>query len=428
MVDVKTGFVLGVVALIAGGATPGLAAVADAPAVERPTFYRDVLPILQENCQSCHRSAGANYGGMIAPMSLLDYKDVRPWARSIAKTVMAGEMPPWHAAPEFHGVFANERGLTEGERSTLIAWAKTGAAAGDPADAPAPIEFPSGGWAIGEPDLVLEMQEPYTIADEIEDQYVNFTVDVPLSEDRWVKGIEFKGGSDVVHHVIGYVIAPGQSFGTGERGMIGGIAPGNDPDEFPDGYGFLVPAGSKFVFAMHYHKEKGPGTAVQDQTQVAFKLYPRGSEPRQIHIEAIGNGLFEIPPHHESWQVGAARVFERPVKILYLMPHLHLRGKAARYEAFYPDGSHEVLLDVPRYDFNWQTSYEYEELKVIPAGTRLEVTLVYDNSDENAADVGFNSARAVSFGGPTTDEMDLGWLSFAYLDEAGEPTEITGGR
>jgi hypothetical protein len=316
-------------------------------------------------------------------------------------------------------VFENERTLTDEEIETIMGWARTGAPAGDPAGAPEPIEFIEAEWAIGEPDLILQMPETFVVGDEVEDLYQNFTVDIPLEGNRWVKAIEFKPGSEVVHHIIGYAVAPGVDFGGGSRGHLGGIAPGNQPDEFPEGYGFLLKKDSKFVFAMHYHKEAGPGTATPDRSTVGIKLYPEGVEPEQVHIEAIGNMQFEIPPDHPNWQVGSARIFDEPIMVHFLMPHMHLRGKAARYVATYPDGSQETLLDVPRYDFNWQLSYKFKEPKLLPAGTRIDVSLWYENTEERATRNNFDNERAVRWGGPTTDEMDLGWLSFSYVEEQG---------
>jgi hypothetical protein len=402
--------------------TLGLAA-ADAPA---PTFYRDVLPVLQESCQACHRPSGLNMGGLLAPMSLVTYDEVRPWAKSIARAVESRTMPPWHASAQFHGVFANERTLAAEQIATVVAWARAGAPAGDPSSAPAPIEWPAAGWAIGEPDLVLEMPEEFAVADDVEDLYENFTIDLPVSEERWIRAIEFRPSSEVVHHIIGYVIEPGAGYRDG-RGHVGGIAPGNDPESFSPGTGYPVRPGSKFVFAMHYHKESGAGTAVRDRSIAGIKFYPRDQQSRlrKVHIDSIGNGAFEIPPNHANWLVGSARVFERPVELHYLMPHMHLRGKAARYTATYPDGSREVLLEVPRYDFGWQTSYKFKQPKVLPAGSRLDVQLWFENTAERAAANGFSNERPVVWGGPTTDEMDLGFLSYVYLDEEPSATEPT---
>jgi mono/diheme cytochrome c family protein len=402
-------------------AAPILAATAPdaATGAASPTFYRDVVPVLQESCQACHRPAGLNMGGLLAPMSLVTYDEVRPWAKSIAKAVESKAMPPWHASEAFHGVFANERTLAPEQIATLVSWVKNGAPAGDPSAAPPPVEWPPAGWAIGEPDLVLEMPQKFVVADEVEDLYQNFTIDLPVTEERWIKAIEFRPGSNVVHHIIGYVIEPGSTHREGSRGHVGGIAPGNDPESFHPGTGYPVRPGAKFVFAMHYHKEAGPGTARPDQSIAAIKFYPKEEQGqlRTVHIEAIGNGAFEIPPNHDHWQVGSARVFDRPIELFYLMPHMHLRGKAAKFLVTYPDGRSETLLDVPRYDFGWQTTYSFRRPLVLPAGTRIDVQLWFENTAERAAANGFSNEKAVRWGGPTTDEMDLGFLSFVYLDE-----------
>ena len=390
-----------------------------AAAPDRVTFSKDVLPILQEKCQSCHRPSGANLAGMIAPMSLMTYREVRPWAKSIARAVKVGEMPPWHATEATHGQFKNERTLSVDEIGIIVKWAETGARRGDPADAPEPVEFSATGWSLGTPDLVVAFDEPFFLEDDVEDLYHNVTVKVPeadLPGDRWIRVVEFKPGSEVVHHIIGYASSSGAGAGAsaeeGEqtRGMIGGIAPGTDPDEFPEGTGVLLPKGANVTFAMHYHKESGPGTGRWDKSSVGFAFQEK-PVTHPVELSTISYGAFEIPPGHSNWRVGASRTFEEDTLLLAMLPHLHLRGKAARYTAFYPDGTEEVLLDVPQYDFNWQTSYKYAENKLLPAGTRIEMELYYDNSAEQAAQIGFNSERAVRFGGPTTDEMDLAWIT-----------------
>ncbi len=396
-------------------AVPSAGRCDDNAPVQSLTFYKDIAPILQENCQNCHRPSGVNMGGMVAPMPLVSYADVRPWVKSITQQINAKRMPPWHAASEFSGVFANERGLSKEAMETFAKWVNSGAPEGRPEDAPKPAVYATGEWAIGQPDLVLEMPKPYFVKDDVEDLYINFTTqltEAQLPEDKYIQGLEFKAGSKVVHHIIGYAYAPGSKIQT-DRGMLGGIAPGNDPDHYPDGYGLLLKKGSKFVFAMHYHKEKGPGTGVWDVSKAAIKFHAKPVK-HQLHIDAIGNHDFEIPPGHPNWEVGSARVFDKDTTIMDLMPHMHVRGKDAKYVAFYPDGTQETLLYVPRYDFNWQTGYEFKTPKKIPAGTRIEVTMHFDNSKGNAANP--DSSVPVHFGGPTTDEMMLGWLTYCSTD------------
>ncbi len=395
-----------------------------AEAAARPTFTKDVLPILQENCQTCHRPSGLNMSGMVAPMSLMTYEEVRPWAKSIAKIVDTRQMPPWHASEEFYGTFRNERVLTKDEIATIVSWVEAGAARGNPQDAPEPMKFSETGWNLGTPDLVIEFPEPFLVEDEVEDLYHNVAVrltDEQHPEDRWVKWLEFKAGSEVVHHIIGYANAASEgdaqvSGGEGDvtRGMLGGNAPGTDTTAFPEGFGVLLPKNAVVTFAMHYHKEAGPGTAVFDSSQMGIKFHDKDAPVEHpIEISTIAHGAFEIPPYAKDWRVGASRTFHEDTLLLSMMPHMHLRGKSAKYTAYYPDGTSEVLLDVPAYDFNWQSFYEYPEPKLIPAGTRIEMDLVYDNSQEKADLIGFDASRAIRFGGPTTDEMDLAWITIA---------------
>ena len=385
----------------------------DAPA-QRVTYTKDVLPILQENCQTCHRPAAAGLAGMIAPMSLMTYREVRPWAKSMANMVRTREMPPWHATGEFKGVFENERTLSDDEIATIVKWAATGAVQGRVEDAPAPLVFEyTDGWSIGLPDLVVPFTEPFFVADNVQDQYATIRVTLTeeqLPEDKWIQAMEYKPGSEAVHHIIGSAYPPGERTAQ-DRGLLGGIAPGTDPDVLPVGYGKLLRKGSTINFAMHYHKESGPGTGVWDRTAIAFKFHDQ-PVTHNVRWDAIGNRNFEIPPGHAKWQVGAARTFRQDTTILAFLPHMHLRGEAASYVAFYPDGTEEVLLDVPVYDFNWQTNYFYKEPKEIPAGTRIEVSMWFNNSPERGDLANIDSRRAVRNGGPTTDEMMLGWIDY----------------
>ncbi len=403
------------------------------------TFTKDVLPILQENCQTCHREGGKNMSGMIAPMSFMTYQETRPWAKAIAKAVEVKEMPPWHASEATHDIFANETTLTEAEIDTLLTWVKTGAKRGNPADAPEPVEWRSG-WIMGEPDVILSFPEPFFVEDGTDDLYKNITVQLTeeqLPQDAWVQGIEFLPGSDVVHHIIAYAAPPGtEAMGDGEdtegsnealrgRVMLGGLAPGTDARFLDDGFGIPIKKGGSVTFAMHYHKEAGAGTGQWDNSTLALKITTEKPE-REVGITTIAHGAFEIPPYHAEWAVSGAKTFDKDLMLISLMPHTHLRGSATKYTAFYPDGSSELLLHTPEYDFNWQREYFYKEPKMIPAGTRIEFEIVYDNSQENADKIGFDPSRAVKFGGPTTDEMDLGWYTFAMQNPADE-VEIEAG-
>ena len=278
---------LGLTLLLAAIAIPaGAASGANNTDSQAVTFYGDVLPILQESCQVCHRENGANLGGMVAPMAFTSYEEARPWAKSIARKVESREMPPWHASPNQAGVFENERTLTDAEIGTLVAWAKTGAKPGDSSRAPEPKTFSSNdGWLIGKPDLIVQMPEKYRVEDDVEDHYITFESTITeemLPEPRWMQAVEFRPGSSVVHHII----AP----------PLGGIAPGNDPTVYREGYGRLLEPGTKIQWQMHYHKEPGPDTAVWDQSQAAIRFYPKGYEPKHVIQSApMGNLWFEIP-------------------------------------------------------------------------------------------------------------------------------------
>lgn len=402
-------FAIGVAAMLSSGAYADVAG-------GQVTFFKDVLPILQDNCQTCHRPAGANLSGMVAPMSLMTYEDTRPWAKAVQKAVENRVMPPWHADSKFHGMFANERTLSEQQIATLSNWVNQGAKRGNPAEAPAPRKFIETGWNFGTPDLVVQFEEPFFVKDDVQDLYENINVTLTeemLPESRWLKAVQFMPGSQVVHHIIGHANPPkvGEQART-SRGMLGGNAPGADDNVFPEGFGIFLEKGSVITFAMHYHKEPGPGTGVWDSSSMGFQFHDQPAQ-HPVEISTISHGDFEIPPFAQSWRVGASRTFAEDTYLIGMLPHMHLRGQEARYTAFYPDGKIEELLHVPTYDFNWQTGYGYKEMRVLPAGTRIEMELWFTNTEERGQMAGIDPSRAIRFGGPTTDEMDLAWVTIA---------------
>ena len=397
------------------------------------TYYEDVLPIMQANCQTCHRPSGYNISGLVAPMSFMDYGETRPWARSIARKVESREMPPWFAsAPK--GVFENERGLTEAEIDTIVRWVDAGAPAGDAADAPPAAQWAedaSGGWSLGAPDFVVSMPEPYLVEDDVYDLNVTFytelTEDV-LPEDTWVRGWEFRvGDNQITHHMCSSVIAPGAFVPEGpaeEEGadvddsqLLSCVAEGGEADMLPEGFGVLLRKGSSISFNMHYHKEPAEGSAAWSNAQVAFFA---ADEPvrHQVINDSLFNRGFEIPPNHPRYRVGSSRVLEKDTLVLTYWPHAHLRATAARYTAFYPDGREELLLDVPRYDQSWQVTYKYKEPKLLPKGTRIDVDFWYDNSPERASRRDFDPNLFVGHGPRTDDEMSLGFIGYAEIDDA----------
>ncbi|MEE2775409.1 MAG: hypothetical protein VYE73_01385 [Acidobacteriota bacterium] len=388
-----------------------------------PTFYPDVLGVLQQNCQTCHRPAGLNLGGMIAPMALTTYAETRPWAKAIARTVEKREMPPWHASAEYNGVFANERTLTDTEIATLVDWARSGAPMGNEAEGPAPIEWPSTEWAIGEPHLILSLKEPYHVNDDLLDLNIVLEAQtVPagvLDEDKYIVAAEYKPHTTAVHHIIGFAVTPPSEEG-GRPGFLRlpGIAPGAEPSEFPPGFGIRLPKGSQIRLQMHYHKEPGPDTETWDQSTVAFKF---ANEPVQpMYVSAIGDPRkMYLPANTKDLFLAEEETLEKGITIMSLLPHMHYRGDYSRYVATLPDGTVQQFLEVPNYDFNWQTRYRFKEHLQLPAGTKIEVTMGYDNTADNANNP--DPTVDVKWGDRTNDEMNLGFFYWAYTSPQDAP-------
>lgn len=376
--------------------------MASRSAADEPvTFTKDVLPIMQENCLVCHRPGGANLGGMIAPMSFTTYPETRPWAKAIARAVSNRKMPPWDAAPVHNGEFIDERTLSDEEIKTIVTWVETGARRGNPSDAPPPFEFPNvDGWTIGEPDLILSMPEPFFVPDDLSDDTMYFPMELTedqLHEDRWVKAFEFRPGSEAVHHVV---LSP-----------FGGISPGNDATIFREDYGSPLRKGQKVTWNLHYHKEAGPGTGVWDQSSIGIKFYPKGFVPKhRLSLARMGVMDFEIPAGAANHSSEIWHTFEEDVLIDKMMPHMHFRGKRALYELTYPDGTEELLLSVPEYDYNWQTEYRFREPKPVPAGTRVKFTGWWDNSADNPNNP--DPTINVRYGERTDEEMLYGFVYY----------------
>ena len=377
--------------------------------LDAPTFYADVLPIIHENCASCHQPSGLNMGGNVAPFSLLTFEDASRRARMIASAVREGRMPPWSAADMHKGTFSNERILEDGEKATLIAWAEAGAPAGDPAVAPPVPEFLTAavamnGWTRGEPDLIIEFAEDFCLDDDLRDIYVDLPATITaemLPEDRWIKSVEYRNGP-AVHHIIS---------------AVGGLVPGAAPRVYDDGYSRVMRAGPREVmFNMHFNKEPGPGTAVCTNIQAGIIFKEPGEEISHV---TGGNGLFImpilIPAGASSYSASREYTFEEDVELLSFMPHMHLRGKAALYEITYPDGKHETLLHVPNYAFNWQHTYKFAEPPKIPAGSVLRFTLWWDNSEDNPNNP--DPTVDVKWGRPTHAEMSQGYMNFRKMEK-----------
>ena len=426
------------VSVLALGTLSLFAAPASAENEATVTYYKDILPIMQENCQNCHRPTGLNIGGLVAPMSFMDFGETRPWARAIARKVESREMPPWFASAPT-GVFSNERRLTDAEIDVIVRWVDAGAPAGDVADAPPAkewMEAESGGWSLGTPDFVVKMPEPYFVEDDIYDLNISFykkLADADLPEDVWLRGWEFRTGDNrVTHHMCSSILPPSadapadgtavEDEGTDVRGrrLLSCIAEGGDTAMLPEDFGVLLQKGSTISFNMHYHKEPAVESGVWSQVEIGFFVADE-APLYKVTNDSLYNRGFEIPPNHPNYRVGSSRVLDKDTYVLTLWPHAHTRAVAARYTAFYPDGREELLLDVPKYDQGWQVTYKYKEPKLLPKGTRIDVDFWYDNTPERAIREDFKSDRFVGYGPRTDDEMSLGFIGYAEVEESAAP-------
>mgnify|MGYP002622720419 CR=1 FL=1 len=384
------------------------------------TWSRQVVRILQEHCQECHRP------GQIGPFPLIEYEDVLGWGEMIREVVQQERMPPWHADPRY-GEFVNDARMSDEEKELIYQWVADGQPQGDVSDLPPPREF-ADGWQIPEPDQIVYMSdEPFEVPPEGIVEYQWFEVDPGFTEDKWVKAVECRPGNPaVVHHVTVYYKPPHLltwNLKLGERiNMLGGFSPGKRPVNDPTWRGMAryVPAGSKLIFEMHYTPN---GTPQNDRSSIALLFAEPEEVKKQLSVVAVANAEFAIPPGVDNHRVEADYLFDED-SILYAMsPHMHLRGKAFRFEAHYPDGTHEILLDVPNFDFNWQTDYQFTEPKRMPEGTRMHCVAHFDNSAENLANP--DPSATVRWGDQTWEEMMIGALAIAPADQ---DVAASGGR
>jgi hypothetical protein len=382
------------------------------------TFTKDIAPILQEKCQSCHRP------DTFAPMSLLTYEEARPWAKSIRQKVVAREMPPWYIDKTV-GVrhFKNDVSLTDQEIATITKWVDTGAPKGDPKDMPAPRKFDdSDQWRMGEPDLVVQLPKDQIVAAKGSDRWIDVLVDPGLTDDRYIRGIEVKPikGFRVVHHVTTSMKNEDDADDGGDNvqgTFLNEYALGKNADVFPDGAGRLIKAGTKINFNLHLHSV-GQETAAN--VALGLKLYPKGYQPKYAETtEKVGDPKdLDIPANSDNVRFDAYNTLTKPARLLSFQPHLHNRGKASCMEAIYPGGHKvETLSCVSHYQFAWHLVYLYDEDEqpLLPAGTVLHLTSWYDNSANNK----FNpdADNTITYGQRTVDEMGGAWISYYNLTE-----------
>ncbi|MBM4015979.1 MAG: hypothetical protein FJ293_13580 [Planctomycetes bacterium] len=384
-------------------------------------FAADVAPLLHARCAECHRP------GQPAPMELLDYEDAAGWAPMIAEVALAGRMPPWFADPR-HGRFRNEARLTETEKKTLELFAAQGAPKGNLSRAPAPPTFADPEWRIGKPDVVIELPEAQPIPAEGVVQYRYAEVDPGFTEDQWIQASDCQPTArQQTHHVIAYLLPAGKSAreilrdptGVLSLGALAGWAPGTDPLDLPDGFALRVPKGSRILFELHYNPN---GTAASDRTRIAFRR-TRVPVVNEVRNDAVMKFDFRIPPHKEDATFTATRRMTQRGLLLEMTPHMHVRGKAMRYE-LERDGVRRTLLDVPRYDFNWQISFELLEPVEIRPGDSLILTAVFDNSKGNPHNP--NPGATVTWGDQSFEEMMIGYFDW-YDPEAAPPAMATAG-
>ncbi len=377
------------------------------------TFTKDVAPILQKNCQECHRP------GQIGPMPLLTFDDAAAWSATIRQVVEERRMPPWHADPR-HGKFHNDRRLPDAERDKLLAWIDQGCAPGRADEQPPPRQFAEG-WNIGTPDVVLSMAKEYTVPAEAEEgiRYQYFAVPTGFDEDKWIQAAEVRPGNrEVVHHVIVFVMPAGARTrdrnhpdGIG-NGMLVAYAPGDQPVRFPPGTAKKIPKGHDLVFQMHYTPN---GKVGKDRSSVGL-IFAKDKPGFEAKTRGIAQRIFIIPPGASNHKVTSHTTFPRNVVLWNLFPHMHLRGKSFEYRVVYPDGKTDTLLSVPRYDFAWQTIYWLEKPLTLPAGSRIECTAHFDNSTANLNNP--DPEKYVRWGDQTWEEMMIGFTDYSYTDPA----------
>ena len=424
------------------------------------TFDKDVAPIVFHRCVSCH------HPNDIAPMSLLSYKDARPWAAAIKEAVLSRKMPPWGADPRY-GHWSNDARLSDSEIHPLVAWSENGSPEGDPKDLP-PVPAFSTGWKIGKPDVILSIPE-HKLDSSGPDEYSYITVPTNFTEDKWVVAAELRPGNRrVVHHAHVFVVTddpkpaaakqapdPAAAYsqwlkiheGTltfirpdapviddgcliddngafpGSKqnplgSLIASYLPGREADVYPEGTARKVPAGSKLNFQIHYHRNGKPETDITSVGLIFAKEPPR-EIARRIDLS---NHMFRIPAGDPNHEVTECHTFTQDMYITSLTPHMHLRGKSMRMDVTYPDGRTETLLNVPKYDFNWQITYREAQPVYIPKGTRLKIDAHFDNSANNPMNP--DPTKVIRWGASSEVEMMDGWVEFTDAPPSGKPLKF----
>ncbi|MGL6075022.1 MAG: redoxin domain-containing protein [Fimbriiglobus sp.] len=376
------------------------------------TYHKEVARVIQAKCQTCHRP------GEAAPFALMSYRDAKSWAAMIKEVVADQVMPPWHADAKL-GHFSNDRRLTDDEKKTLISWVDAGCPEGNPEETPAPKTYTTG-WRLPKtPDLLVKMTKPVPVPA----QYMMGAIGMPyqyvqgdkvFTEDTWITAMEVRPDfRAALHHIIVYVIPKGKKLRelvedeNFSRHLLAAYVPGDEAVIYPEGYAKKIPAGAKLLFELHYTPN---GKAGVDQSSIGL-ITTKTAPKFEVKSDAAINPEFAIPPGEGHYSPNPATLtFDTPVTLLSLTPHMHLRGKAFRYELVTADGKREVLLNVPKYDFNWQVAYILKTPRTIPVGSRIVCKAWFDNSEKNP----FNPdpKKQVTWGNQTWEEMMIGFVEY----------------
>ncbi len=369
------------------------------------TYGGEIAKILSDRCVECHRD------GEIAPFSLTDYEEVAGWSDMIVEVVREGRMPPWHAEGD-HAQFANDRTMSEDEKQALYDWAEAGAPAGDLSNLP---ELPEkvAGWQLPrEPDLVVPVSPTkFNVPATGAVRYQYFKFDPKFEKDMWIQAAELKPGNrEVVHHILAFATPKGERRGlNGARGFLVGYVPGARLQIPPAGYAKKIPAGSELIFQVHYTPI---GTPQTDQSELGFIFVDEASVTHEIVTTSAVQPSLQIAPGQSDYQAFASSPpFPEGAELLSMSPHMHVRGKAFRYDLQAREGKKKTVLDIPAYDFNWQTTYILKEPLKMSAGSRFLCTATFDNSEENLNNP--DPTATVRWGDQTWDEMMIGYYHYA---------------
>ena len=383
------------------GAAIALAIPLAAYGLDAPTYNHDVAPILNANCVDCHSP------NQVGPMSLRSYDEARPWAKAIARNVEDHMMPPWDADPGY-GPWKNDRSLNQAEIDTIVRWVAAGAPRGE-GEAPEPPPIVEVEWTLGQPDVILEI-DPVEVTANGPDQFVQKVIPTGFEADQFVTAIEIlPGDRKVVHHVLLWMA---NESGSAPQAMLGGWAAGGTPNVMPDGTGRLVKKGHPLIFDMHYHPY---GVAATDKTRIGMHLAKADTkiEKELVNLWVL-NADFEIPAGHPNTEATSSHTFAEDVTVLSLTPHMHYRGKDFKFTATWPDGTSKELLKVSKYDFNWQTAYDFEQPLALPAGSRIDCVAHWDNSPANPSNP--DATKDITWGQNSTDEMMIGFVDYTVKD------------